>query len=48
MVFIVQIRDEETHKRMPGIDCGDMGPKMGYLGKDNGWLTFDKVVVPRS
>jgi len=24
-----------------------MGPKFGYIGKDNGWLTFDHVRIPR-
>ena len=33
---------------MPGIKSGDMGPKFGYHGKDNGWMTFDNVRVPRS
>ena len=33
---------------MPGIRCGDLGPKFGYHGKDNGWMTFDNVRVPRS
>jgi len=46
--FVVQIRDRETHKRMPGINCGTMGPKMGYNSKDNGWMTFDHVRIPRS
>jgi acyl-CoA oxidase len=32
---------------MPGIKCGDMGPKLGYGSKDNGWLTFDNVKIPR-
>jgi len=26
---------------MPGIKTGDIGPKLGYTGKDNGWATFD-------
>ena len=46
--FLVQIRDQETHKRMPGINCGDMGPKFGFHVKDNGWLTLTNVRVPRS
>ena len=25
-----------------------MGPKLGYNSKDNGWLTFDNVRIPRS
>jgi acyl-CoA oxidase len=32
---------------MPGIKCGDMGPKFGYGSKDNGWLTLDNVRIPR-
>ena len=33
---------------MPGVKSGDIGPKMGYNAKDNGWLTFDHVRIPRS
>jgi acyl-CoA oxidase len=33
---------------MPGIKTGDMGPKLGYFSKDNGWMTMNKVRVPRS
>jgi len=39
--FIVQIRSLEDHKYMPGVKCGDMGPKFGYHSKDNGWLKFN-------
>ena len=45
--FIVQLRDIETHKHMPGIKTGDLGPKIGYHGKDNGWATFNQVRIPR-
>ena len=45
--FIVQIRHMDTHRFMPGIQCGDMGPKFGFNSKDNGWLTLDKVRIPR-
>jgi acyl-CoA oxidase len=31
-----------------GIQCGDLGPKLGYNSKDNGWLSFDHVRIPRS
>lgn len=31
-----------------GIKCGDLGPKLGYSSKDNGWLSFDHVRIPRS
>mmetsp|Transcript_16443 Transcript_16443/g.27895 ORF Transcript_16443/g.27895 Transcript_16443/m.27895 type:complete len:207 (+) Transcript_16443:443-1063(+) len=46
--FMVQIRDLNTHKHMAGIKTGNMGPKFGYHDKDNGWMTLDKVRVPRS
>jgi len=32
---------------MKGIKTGDIGPKLGYHGKDNGWATFDQVRIPR-
>jgi len=45
--FIVQIRDLETHKPLPGITVGDIGPKFGYNGVDNGFLSFEYVRIPR-
>ena len=33
---------------MPGVKTGDMGPKFGFHGKDNGWMTMNKVRIPRS
>lgn len=38
--FIVQIRDLETHRPLPGIEVGDLGPKYGFEPKDNGYLYF--------
>lgn len=46
--FVVQIRDLETHLPLPGIKVGDIGTKFGYNSKDNGWLMFDSVRIPRS
>lgn len=45
--FIVQIRDRDTHKHMPGIKTGEMGPKLGFHAKDNGWMTLNNVRIPR-
>ena len=45
--FIVQIRDMQTHQPLPGITVGDIGPKFGYTTKDNGYLRFNNVRVPR-
>ena len=39
--FVVQIRNRDNHKHMPGVKTGDIGPKLGYHGKDNGWMTLD-------
>ena len=33
---------------MSGIEMGDMGPKFGYESKDNGWLKFNNVRIPKS
>ena len=46
--FMVQIRDVDTWKIRPGVNCGDLGPKIGYNSKDNGWCSFDKVRIPRT
>ncbi|GAA5881626.1 hypothetical protein JCM16303_005516 [Sporobolomyces ruberrimus] len=49
-LFIINLRSEEDHSLMPGIQAGEIGPKihnaMGSL--DNGWARFDHVRVPRS
>jgi acyl-CoA oxidase len=44
--FIVRIRDEH-HNPMPGIKVGDIGPKIGFHTKDNGYLRFDNVRISR-
>lgn len=45
--FVVQIRDLKTHLPLSGIKVGDIGPKLGFNGVDNGWLQFDHVQVPK-
>ncbi len=32
---------------MPGVNLGDMGPKLGYSSKNNGWATFNHVRITR-
>jgi len=44
---MVPIRDFNTHKPLPGVEVGDIGPKMGYSTKDNGYLRFNNVRIPR-
>uniref|UniRef100_A0A0R3RU48 Acyl-coenzyme A oxidase n=1 Tax=Elaeophora elaphi TaxID=1147741 RepID=A0A0R3RU48_9BILA len=46
-MFIVQIRDLKTHMPLPGITVGDIGPKMGIPGIDNGFLIFNNYRIPR-
>jgi acyl-CoA oxidase len=46
--FFFRIRDEDTHRPLPGIEIGDIGPKYGYPHKDNGYMMFDHFRVPRS
>jgi acyl-CoA oxidase len=45
--FLVQLREYSTHKHLKGIKTGDIGPKIGYVGKDNGFLSMDNVRIPR-
>ncbi|KAF8382351.1 acox-1.1 [Pristionchus pacificus] len=45
--FLVQLRCEKSHKPLPGITVGDIGPKMSYNTTDNGFLAFDNVRIPR-
>ena len=44
--FIIQIRDFETHKPLEGVEIGDIGPKLGYQAKENGYLRFVKMRIP--
>lgn len=46
--FFVQLRDVETYKLIKGVLAGDLGPKFGYIAKDNGWAQFDQVRIPRT
>lgn len=43
----MQLRDTQTHEPLPGVECGDIGPKFGYASKDNGYLILKNVRIPR-
>ncbi|XP_063833408.1 probable peroxisomal acyl-coenzyme A oxidase 1 [Ostrinia nubilalis] len=45
--FIVQIRDLETHNPLPGIQVGEIGPKLGFQTANNGFLGFKNFRIPR-
>ena len=46
-MFLVQCRSLTTHRFMPGIKSGEIGYKFGNNSKDNGWMTFDQVRIPK-
>ena len=46
--FLIQIRDMDSHRPLPGLEIGDIGPKYGFATKDNGYMYFKNYVVPRS
>ncbi len=33
---------------LPGVEAGDIGPKIGYNNQDNGYCRFDHVRIPRN
>ncbi|VDN25918.1 unnamed protein product [Gongylonema pulchrum] len=47
-MFIAQLRDLTTHMPLPGVTVGDIGPKMGIPGNDNGFLIFNNYRIPRT
>ncbi|RKP07691.1 acyl-CoA dehydrogenase/oxidase [Thamnocephalis sphaerospora] len=45
--FVVQLRDYAAGRLMPGVTAGNIGPKAGRQGLDNGWIQFNGVRIPR-
>ena len=45
---MVPIREVDSWRLRPGVKAGDLGPKIGYQSKDNGWCSFDQVRIPRT
>lgn len=46
--FFCRVRDHSSHRPLPGVEIGDIGPKLGYNGKDNGFIRFNKFRIPKS
>ncbi|XP_060825331.1 probable peroxisomal acyl-coenzyme A oxidase 1 [Bombus pascuorum] len=46
-LFIVQLRDVETHEPLKGIIIGEIGTKLGMNGVNNGFLGFRNFRIPR-
>lgn len=47
-LFIVPLREQTTHRPLPGIQMGDIGPKVysGFHMNDNGYLRMRSVKIP--
>ncbi|KAE9280742.1 Peroxisomal acyl-coenzyme A oxidase 1 [Phytophthora rubi] len=45
--FIVPLRSLKDHMPLPGVQVGDIGPKVGFNSLDNGYAVFRNVRVPR-
>ncbi|GMG17927.1 unnamed protein product [Phytophthora fragariaefolia] len=45
--FIVPLRSLEDHTPLPGVEVGDIGPKVGFNSLDNGYAVFHSVRIPR-
>ncbi|CAF0808334.1 unnamed protein product [Brachionus calyciflorus] len=44
--FVVQLRNLQDHKHMPGVETGDIGKKGGFESHDNGYVKFTNVRIP--
>ncbi|XP_069107205.1 peroxisomal acyl-coenzyme A oxidase 1-like [Argopecten irradians] len=45
--FLLPLRDLKTHKPLPGVEVGDIGPKFGFNENDNGFLRLHNIRIPR-
>ncbi|OQR85862.1 peroxisomal acyl-coenzyme A oxidase [Achlya hypogyna] len=45
--FLVPLRDPTTHQPLPGLEIGDIGPKIGFQSVDNGYCVLHNVRIPR-
>lgn len=45
--FLVPLRSPRDHLPLPGVQVGDIGPKMGFAAVDNGYVRFNHVRIPR-
>ena len=45
-MFMLQIRDLDTHQPLPGIEVGDVGHKIVFALNDNGYLILKDVKAP--
>ena len=46
--FLIQLRDPDTGDSTPGLELGDIGLKPAYNQNDNGYMSFNHVIIPRT
>ena len=44
--FLVRIKDDDLNW-LPGFEGGDIGPKIGYHSKDNGYMYMRNIRIPK-
>ena len=44
--FLLKIKDDD-YNWLPGLEGGDIGPKIGYHAKENGYMFIRSVRVPK-
>lgn len=44
--FFVNIKDKD-YNWMPGVDGGDIGPKIAFHTNENGFMLFNNVRIPK-
>ena len=47
-MFIVPLRDPDTHMPLKGIDIGEVGKKLGMAAVNQGFLGLKNVRIPRT
>ena len=45
--FLVPLRDDNFND-LPGIERGDIGPKIGFHAKENGYLYLHHIRIPKA
>ena len=45
-LFMIQVRDLDSHQTLPNIHIGDVGPKLGYNTMDTAYMLFNRLKVP--
>lgn len=46
--FLVPVRDPKTLLPFENVQIGDMGPKLGLNGLDNGFMRFKNYRIPKN